>query len=893
MPRRTSATELESRWSELLLERNRRGTRTVLGLALVLYPLFGVLDALVAPPGSLMVLYGTRLFAVAITVAMFWIVERRWFARRADLLSAAYMLLLSCGISLMTVNMGGLVSPYYAGLSLTIVASGLLFMWPYRLVVATHSFIVLSFILPNLLAHGPHGGFNAISNLFFLISTAIIAGTGQILSYRMQREQMESQLEVEWTKARLEGAHTRLQQLDRFRSEFFANITHEFKTPLTMILAPLELMLQGEMGRLTDPQRASLESMLRSGVKLLRLIGNLLDLSKLDESRLRLRIAEHDLVAYCQDLVAQIRPLAERKGIALTFSSNVEICRVQCDLPQLERVFVNLLSNASKFTPDGGKIALSLKDDGERVHIAVADTGAGFAPEMASRIFERFVQIDAHDGRRLGGTGIGLAISRELVLLHGGTIRAESQVGAGATFTVELCKGDAHFDPQRTDRSDEAEQDCRQAGDFVADFQLDMSGAFRFLDIDEATDQRVVVRDQDEDERKQSVLVVEDTPDVIRVIHLALRSHFRLLAALGGEKGFELAVAHRPSLIIADLMMPDIDGTALTRRLRADPRTKHIPIVMLTARGDSDDRVAGMDVGVNAYLTKPFSARELVSTVRGLVRIQESNADLVLTHSMDSLQSIAGGLAHEINNPLNSLQNSLSLLQSDVDMLIAATPSNDWKASVAVRTMRMFRVAHMGLQRIGGTVALLQRYSREGYTRTLQPFDVFEAARDTASMLQAGMSQPVIVLEFQGRGLIECVPEEVNQVLTNLIQNALDALPSDGSGRVRVRGTSQGDHVVLSVSDNGCGIPAELQARIFTPFFTTKEVGRGMGLGLAIVQRVVASLHGTVAVRSDTGSGTEFVLRIPQAGSATETAGPLEAQPPGAARRPLSGAVVH
>jgi signal transduction histidine kinase len=871
MQERAEQPELDARWSTWLLARNRRGTTTVLWLVIVLYPLFGILDYLMAPASWLGVLYGTRVFVSVVTLVMFRVVRGAFFDRHSARLSSGYMILISCGISLMTTQMGGLASPYYAGLSLTIVATGLLFVWPRKIVILTHATIIVSFLLPNLLFGPPVRGLAAVSNLFFLASIAVIAGTGQILAFRTQREQLANQLILEFTKANLETAHSKLQQLDRLKSEFFANITHELKTPLTMILTPLELMIDGEVGKLTEVQRATLQSMLRSGVKLLKLIGDLLDLSRLNESRLRLQIGELDLVQYLAALTAEVRPLAERKSIALEFESNVTECKVHCDLERLERVFVNLLSNAAKFTPPGGKIRMVLEDAGSDVRVGVADTGIGFPPHLAEAIFERFFQVDAAGTRRFGGTGIGLSLAREFVTLHGGKISAESEGQGGATFTVELPKGRAHLGSDRVDRR--ARQEARLNGKRETDrglgeWQVDAKSQFRLIEIDEATDQRIVGRDVDELDRAQSVLVVEDTADVIRMIHLTLRGHFRVFAASGGEKGFELAVKHVPDLVITDLMMPGVDGMELTRRIKEDPRTRHMPIVMLTARGDLEDRVAGLDAGVSAYLTKPFSPKELVSVVRGLIRIQQTTADLVLAHNMDSLETIAGGLAHEINNPLNYIRNALSLVRTDTAALLShlsgSARSSTPVPTIAARMERMFEVAESGLRRIGTTVELMQRYSREGYTRVLQPLDVFASARDVIATLSQGLERPIVEFSFEGDGSLECVPEEFNQVLTNLIQNALDAIPEDGTGSVRVAGACDGSTLTLSVKDNGSGIAPEDRARIFTPFYTTKDVGKGMGLGLTIVRRVVTSLGGSVDVASQVGVGTEFTLRIPR-----------------------------
>ena len=630
--------ELHERWSAWLLHRNRQGTTTALWISLTLYPLFGVLDYLVAPSSWLWLLFGTRGAVTAVTVVMLMVVRRPFFSRYPDVISAAYMVLISSGISMMTLFMGGLASPYYAGLTLTIVASGLLYVWPRKIVIITHTVIFASFVIPNLaVSRGPLS-LTAISNLLFLVSTAIIVGAGQMLAYGSQRQQVVKQLIIERTKKNLEYAHNQLKRLDRFKSEFFANITHELKTPLTMMLAPLELMVDGQLGGLTPAQRSTLSSIQRSGVKLLRLIADLLDLSKLEESRLRLRVDEHDVVSYLRALAVQIEPLAQRKSIEISFATNVEECVVWCDLERIERIFVNLLSNATKFTPPSGQVAITVEDEGHYVRIDVADTGIGFPPDMAETIFERFFQVDMAGTRKFGGTGIGLALAKELVLLHGGSIWAVSEIGEGAIFSVRFTKGKNHFGPDVLERrgahTDRASGQ-RTTDRAVAEWQVGNQDRFRLIEIDEATDQRVVERDPDEARRPHSVLVVDDTVDVLRVVRLALHQEVRVFAASDGQKGLELAQKHRPNVIITDLMMPVVDGLELTQRIRADARTKHIPILMLTARDDIEDRVAGLDTGVSAYLAKPFSTKELVSTVRALLATQAVTADVLLSQRIE------------------------------------------------------------------------------------------------------------------------------------------------------------------------------------------------------------------------------------------------------------------
>jgi signal transduction histidine kinase len=871
----TSEVEIGKRWAEWRLRRNRRGLRVGMIFMVTLYPAFGLLDWALAPASALPALWATRAGIAALALVILWLMRSPGFDPYVDGVAVLCGWLAALGISVMTAYMGGLASPYYAGLILVVLAAGQLFVWPTRLVAVTLIGIVASFVVVNLL-HGTVGDLHvAIGNLTFLSATAIIAGVAQVLLFNTLFEQLEQRVRLEATSANLERAHVELQRLDEFKSRFFANMTHELRTPLAMLVTPLELMMQGEMGAFSEGQRSSLQSMYRSALKLLKLINDLLDLSRLEESRLRLDVKEHDLAAQLRGLVEQTQVLANRKQVSLSFSADQEPATVWCDAERLERVFVNLLSNAIKFTPVHGHVTVTLTQQFDDVVVLFQDDGPGFPPEKAEQLFERFFQVDMADRRQHGGAGIGLALARELVTLHGGSISAKSDGRSGAQFTVVLRRGRGHFRPEVLAASKDRPEPV--PGDASLDWavQLAARSEFRFLDIEEATERRVVERDSDEEARPYTAVVVEDHPHIVQLIHMSLRRQFKVLTAPDGVKGLELALRERPNLVVTDLMMPGIDGLALTRKLREDPSTRHIPIIMLSARGELDDRVKGLETGVSAYLTKPFSPKELLTAARGLVRAEEQTADLVLTQRMESLEMVAAGLAHEINNPLNYLKNAIGRVRLDAEKVVAlcaaarARPLDEGEQAqvekLDTRLHELLGVADSGVKRIGSTVELMSRYGRAGYKREPVPHDAWAAAHAVVGIVLPATGRKVQVeVDVEGDGTLECVPEEFNQVLSNLVQNAIEAVPED-TGRVLVRGRPDDDHIALSVKDNGSGMPPDVLQRLFTPFFTTKGPGRGTGLGLTITRRVVQSLGGTMQVSSTVGQGTEFVVRLPRA----------------------------
>ncbi len=712
--------------------------------------------------------------------------------------------------------------------------------------------------------------------MFFLVSTAIIACAGQIVMFASSQAQVRNQIVVEETKSRLEDAHAQLQQLDKIKSQFFANVTHELRTPLTMILAPLENMLAGDFGPLQPTQRAYLEANWRNGIRLLKLINDLLDLAKIEEGFLRLRTEQTDFVPLLNEVIEYARPLAARKNLSLDLDVQNAAPDLHLDLEKLERVLVNLISNALKFTETGG-VKVVLDCDDVEARVAIEDTGIGIPHDRIGAVFERFNQGDATVTRRYGGTGIGLAFAREIVEMHGGRISVTSTPGQGSRFVIHLRRGADHIPAGIRDRRQSGtgghelkrteDQEPREWA-----IRLQRQDAYRFCEIGLVTERRLVPRGSSP-EKPTRVLVVEDNFEILSLIQLQLRDHYAVYVAQNGKIGLDLARRDLPDVIVSDFTMPEMDGLSMLRALRADPKTAEIPFILLTARNQLADRLSARESGADIYLSKPFSPRELEASVRQLLEKKGRQVGHLIRAHVEGLEAISAGLAHEIHNPLNYIKNSHALIVENVAKLreltaerTADTADTERSASVKRAQEKIARVvgtASRGIERIENVVALVRRYAREGYPSEPSDVRLDDTIRDVVALIAPrGDQECALTLDLGAADtIVRCIPEELSQSIRALVQNGLDSV-GVSSGKVLVRTRPEGGKVLFEVRDDGPGIaPANLN-KIFTPFFTTKQ-GSGMGLGLAIVHRVIHAAGGTVKVSSVPHQETVFCVELP------------------------------
>ncbi|MGF1493029.1 MAG: response regulator [Microcoleaceae cyanobacterium] len=410
----------------------------------------------------------------------------------------------------------------------------------------------------------------------------------------------------------------RLIEADRLKTEFFQNISHEFRTPLTLMIGPLESAAAQANSLPYDQAKIAL----RNARRLLRLVNQLLDLQKFDAGRMQPKFRPCNNVQICQQTVEAFQNYCDKKGIHL--ETDLQDCPpLYLDLDRFDKVLYNLLSNAMKFTPAGGTIRVILENHGDYCQMTVQDSGIGIREEQIPHLFERFRQAEGSANRSYEGTGLGLALVRELVELHRGDIQVSSEYGSGTTFVIRLPIGQEHLTEEQI--SDEpAELNVRRAAVEFADIEVELA------DIEDTESSHngssaEVSETTAPVEVGNCVLVVDDNPDLRSYLSSILkRSSFNVVVARNGAEGYDQAKHYDPEVIITDLMMPEVSGLDLIRMVREDQKLKGTPVILLTAKADEDTRIEGVERGADAYVSKPFNDRELLAEVRNLRALKEN-----------------------------------------------------------------------------------------------------------------------------------------------------------------------------------------------------------------------------------------------------------------------------
>lgn len=807
-----------------------------------------------------------------------------------------------------------------------------------------------------------------------LVAGQIAAAIGSAEAYEAERRRAEA-----------------LAELDRAKTAFFSNVSHEFRTPLTLMQGPLEEALAD--AALPDALRDRLVLAQRNATRLMRLVNSLLDFSRIEAGRAQASYEPTDLAAMTRDLASTFRAAMDKAGLGYSVHAAPLREPVHVDREMWEKIVLNLLSNAFKFTLSG-RVAIALRDDGDDALLEVADTGVGVPDEELPRLFERFHRVESSEARTHEGSGIGLALVQELVKLHGGTIDAASARGRGTTFRVRIPFGSTHLPEDRLRDAAARPAPLVVASAFVEE-------ALRWLPEDDREARAPIAHDalSAADRRFAAtfgarIVLADDNADMRTYLRDLLAPYYVVEAVADGVQALGAARRSPPELIVSDVMMPRLDGFGLVDAVRADPTLGGVPVVLLSARAGEEARIEGLDAGADDYIVKPFSSRELLARVGAIIELRRTrqatdaasrrrtaqfetllnaaplgvyllDGELVIRAANPIARATFGGFLDPIGRPFVDVVAPAwpAPLVAEIVAIFRETLASgephftaehrmqrvdreavhyfEWQASriplpdggfgvvcyyrdisthVRARVeleaadrqkdeflamlahelrnpLAPIRNAGEVLSRLtssdpraGRAVGVVQRQIA-GLTRLVD--DLLDVSRITqgrielqskAVDLREVVAQAVEIVEplvrekaqklstTTERALrVEGDPERLVQCVANVLTNA--AKYSERGGRIHLEAREDDARALVAVSDDGIGIPAELQPRVFDLFVqgdrTLDRSQGGLGIGLSVVKRLVEMHGGEIAVFSEgLGRGSRFEIRLPLLASA-------------------------
>lgn len=674
------------------------------------------------------------------------------------------------------------------------------------------------------------------------LGLALASTLGAALYFRqqakIQRAINQEQSQAQLTALReLQSRHSEIQQavaFDQAKTAFFKNITHEFRTPLTLLLGPIEQMIRQSSD---EAQKQQLELAHRNGLRLLKLVNSLLDFAQLEAGRIKPNLKPVNLAILTRDLTAMFRSAVESAGLRFETDIDDSVSNVLIDHDFWEKIVLNLLSNAYKYTLRG-QIKVSLRADADDIVFSISDTGAGIASENLSRIFERFHRIEDVPARSAEGSGIGLSLVKELVSALDGSIGVKSTLGAGTTFTIKV--------PKRINLSREtmaATIKPQKPSRFLEGIKQELNPATGLTQAYESALGQA-----------QTILIVDDNADMLDYIGRILKSHYKILTARDGLEAIQIISGHKPDLIVSDMMMPNVDGPALLKRLRANEGMAAIPILFVSARVEEEVVIDTLSKGASDYLYKPFSANELLARVRAqleITRLQKTEADV------KARQEILMTLAHELRTPLTTLKLGIDLLlrmQKDVPTVIQSLFQNIQSSVTRMTTLCEDLLSAFTL----GTDKLKLRPAE---------LDLAKLCEQTASEHALLYGRRVTFERLAPQITLYADAVRIRQVLDNLLENAAKFAALDTEITISLEAHDQ--NAIVAVKDLGVGIPVNELSAIFGKFYQAPNISTqsgskiGFGLGLHICKQIVELHGGRIWVESRPGHGSTFYFSLP------------------------------
>src|SRR3989442_3664913 len=697
-----------------------------------------------------------------------------------------------------------------------------------------------SVILMYLAAYLIHGQATAqfrmfFNNLYFLVLTGVIVVCGNFLFNRLRFREFVLRFELDKSKKLLEESNQKLTELDQVKSRFFANISHELRTPLTLLIAPLENLLH--RFNVDRDTKELLGTMHSNGMRLLKLINDLLDLVRLESGRMEVKHDPLEVSEFVKGLASAARQVADDKRMRLQTFIAPELGAVLGDRDKLEKIVLNLVFNALKFTPSGGRVDLRAEKQGEQFVLIVADTGMGISEKNLPFVFDRFWQADGSSKRKYQGVGIGLSLVKELVEIQGGTVEVLSQENKGTTFTVRLPYEPGKIVVKHESESITEPEAAAANGNHVVGSEEWLANLYRRAELFPAltpVQQSVRSMDTSRNGNLPTLLVADDEPDMLRFLKSQLSSHYRVIEAVDGQQAIEKASQFLPDIILLDMMMPEKDGLQACREIRERTPTQSIPIILLTARADEETKLASLSAGASDFLAKPFSTTELHVRIKNLVeshqyqrkiskqkqvlestieQLKETETQLVQTEKLASLGRMSAGIIHEINNPLNFATTGLYTLRNKGKYL-AAEQQEEYA--------EILKDVEDGIKRVKNIVSDLRTFTHPD-TESRDQVELAEVVTSALRFLSNEWKDRVrIERKLPEHQTVWANKNKLIHGLVNLLQNSLDPLKgksfTDEKATIWIEGRLENGKSTLIVRDNGSGISPEHLDKIFDPF---------------------------------------------------------------------------
>ncbi len=829
-------------------------------LSLVLMPA-GVLLDLFVYPHLLIHFLIIRVLCDSVTAGIFLSTYTRQGRQNIIFVGLLIVLVANLSISLMIYISEGAVSPYYAGLNLVILGMGVLLPWTFK-----ENFFVcimtLVLYLGACLCHQkiPIEWNTLFNNLYFLILTSTICITASYYISRRRFDEFRLRYELDIRNKEIARSYEQLEELDRLKSEFFANVSHELRTPLTLIISPIQEILAKKTG-ISDDVKESMNLANRNALRLLKLINDLLEIVRFEEDGGKIERSKINLTLFLPGLADSVRHLANYKGLNLDVKGEKEDLIIWSDQSHFERVLLNLLTNAIKFTPSGGSITISFYREEDRVVIEIQDTGIGISEKDIPYIFDRFRQVDGSSKRKFKGMGLGLSLAKALIEELNGSISVTSKVDQGTTFRIEfpLASGLPESTQTREDRLDERDPIAK---------------------IQNMSDRTIIDEPEDQTLEKSmtgtgrfKLLVIEDEHDMRQFLCSTLSEGHLVFRASDGETGLNLLHIHHPDLVLLDLMLPGMDGLEVCKKIKRGKDTRRIKVILLTARIDEKLKISALEMGADDFLTKPFSSTEIKLRIKNLLRaseleehlrsrnielentlqrLRETEAQLIQSEKMSALGNIAAGILHEINNPLNFMLTALQVAEEQIHEL-----------NPEIR--EMMKDIGEGMDRIRNIVLSLRTFAHPGTANEWQQFYLSEVVQPAFHLIAHELEGLSVSQNLTINRPVLGSKNLITHVIMNLTVNAARALkniPSDRTPEIRIKDRIEKDRLYIDVWDNGEGIKKSNLNKVFDPFFTTREVGEGMGLGLSICHTIIKNHGGKMTINSIEGKWTEITFDL-------------------------------